>query len=151
MEGGALTSTLSVQRYVTTESCKVFAQSGTSMATPIVGGTAALVYGWSGSGTSGSAIQPKSSPITLLQVRQYFEQGFYAKHAKMISQSLGHECLKLYTCENISASGALIKAVMINSAQGMALWDQSTPTALADPPTKEQVYVYVLECTNVPV
>ena len=69
---------------------------GTSMSTPIVAGLAALV-------------------------RQYFKGGWYAEHAAAIAASLrgGGGCLESYTCTNISASGSLVKAILVNSARGL--------------------------------
>jgi subtilisin family serine protease len=84
--------------YATSESCQIKNKQGTSMATPIAAGTAALV-------------------------RQYLMDGFYAEHARAIAEAvhgLGAACLVHYTCSNFSSpSGSLVKALLVNSAHGM--------------------------------
>ena len=114
-----------------TTSCSVAYSSGTSMATPIAAGAAALV-------------------------RQYFANGHYAKHTEYIAGVVsGSTCLSSYFCYNKTwISGNLVKAIMVNGAEPIwARYDYANGDEqnLGNPPTKEQGWGRVALEASVPV
>lgn len=91
--GHSISSTMSGGYNQTSNTCGTTFKAGTSMATPVIAGNAALV-------------------------RQYFEDEFYIKHLKALGLC---EMWRNnpYLCKKWNPSSALVKAMLIHSAQKM--------------------------------
>lgn len=99
--------------YSNTSTCRVHNMEGTSMATPALAGSAALV-------------------------RQYYMDGFYASHAMYVSTALNWDCIPGYMCSAYEPSGVLVKATLIHSTVEMTGWDNETFVPLSSPPDYNQ-------------
>jgi subtilisin family serine protease len=92
--------------------CGHEAMAGTSMATPVTAGNAALV-------------------------REYFESGFYAKH--LDKMKLCGEKSSVYQCDEFNPSAALIKSMLVNSGVSMnSLYKDKEFIPLGNPPDVAQ-------------